>query len=72
MINLNRNLALCRVKHANFFADFFGENISKNHNIGPWVLEIAESRLWSSQTILFFIHLSSVRPRPSGEASAAR
>jgi hypothetical protein len=24
------------VKHANFFADFFGENILKNNNIGSW------------------------------------
>jgi hypothetical protein len=23
-------------KNANFFAKFFGENILKNHNIGPW------------------------------------
>jgi hypothetical protein len=31
-----QNLALFWVKNANFFAKFFGENILKNHNIGPW------------------------------------
>jgi hypothetical protein len=35
MINYFHNLALFRVKNANFFADFFGENIEKNHNICP-------------------------------------
>jgi hypothetical protein len=33
------NLALFWVKNANFFAEFFGENIFKNHNIGPWLLK---------------------------------
>jgi hypothetical protein len=27
------SFVLCQKRH--FFADFFGENISKNHNIGP-------------------------------------
>jgi hypothetical protein len=35
MINLFLNLALFWVKNANFFAKIFGENIFKNHNIGP-------------------------------------
>jgi hypothetical protein len=30
------NLVLFRVKNANFSAEKFGENILKNHNIGPW------------------------------------
>jgi hypothetical protein len=41
MIKVLHNLALFRVKNANFFAEFFGENILKNHNIGlwsPWLL----------------------------------
>jgi hypothetical protein len=29
MINFFQNFALSRVKYANFFADFFGENIFK-------------------------------------------
>jgi hypothetical protein len=33
MIKILHNLALFRVKHENFFAEFFGENIFKNHNI---------------------------------------
>jgi hypothetical protein len=36
MINFFHNLHLFRVKNAKFFAEFFGENILKNHNIGPW------------------------------------
>jgi hypothetical protein len=35
MIKILHNLALFRVKNANFFAEIFGENISKNHNVGP-------------------------------------
>jgi hypothetical protein len=35
MIKILRNLALFRVKNANFFAEIFGENLKKNHNIGP-------------------------------------
>jgi hypothetical protein len=35
MIEFLHNLALICVKNANFFAEFFGENIFKNHNIGP-------------------------------------
>jgi hypothetical protein len=35
MIKILHNLALFWVKNANFFAEFFGENILKNHNIGP-------------------------------------
>jgi hypothetical protein len=35
------NLALFWVKNANFFADFFGENILKNHNIGPRMTEFS-------------------------------
>jgi hypothetical protein len=35
MIKILHNSALFRVKNANFFAEFFGENILKNHNIGP-------------------------------------
>jgi hypothetical protein len=27
-----------------FFAEFFGENIFKNHNIGPWSLGVARHR----------------------------
>jgi hypothetical protein len=23
-----------------FFAEFFGKNILKNHNIGPWLLKL--------------------------------
>jgi hypothetical protein len=39
MINFLHNLGLVRVKDANFFADFGGdENIFKNHSIGPWSL----------------------------------
>jgi hypothetical protein len=34
MIKFLHNLALFRVKNANLFAEFFGENILKNHNIG--------------------------------------
>jgi hypothetical protein len=34
MIKILHNLALFRVKNANFFAEFFGEK-KKNHNIGP-------------------------------------
>jgi hypothetical protein len=33
MIKILDNLALFWVKNANFFAEFFGENIFKNHNI---------------------------------------
>jgi hypothetical protein len=36
MMKILHNSALFWVKNANFFADFFGENIEKNHNIGPW------------------------------------
>jgi hypothetical protein len=39
------NLALFWVKNANFFAEFFGENIFKNHNIGPSI-ELCEK--WGS------------------------
>jgi hypothetical protein len=35
MINFLHYLALLRIKNANFFADFWGENIFFNHNIGP-------------------------------------
>jgi hypothetical protein len=35
MIKILHYLALFRVKNANFFAEFFGKNIFKNHNIGP-------------------------------------
>jgi hypothetical protein len=35
MIIFFQNLALFWVKIANFFAEFFVENILKNHNIGP-------------------------------------
>jgi hypothetical protein len=35
MIQILHNLALFWVKNGNFFANFFGENIFKNHNIGP-------------------------------------
>jgi hypothetical protein len=35
MIKILHYLALFRVKNANSFAKFFGENIFKNHNIGP-------------------------------------
>jgi hypothetical protein len=35
MIKILHYLALFRVKNANSFAKFFGENILKNHNIGP-------------------------------------
>jgi hypothetical protein len=35
MIKILHILALFWVKNANFFAEFFGENILKNHNIGP-------------------------------------
>jgi hypothetical protein len=34
MINFFRSLALLCVKNANFFVEFFGENIFKNHSIG--------------------------------------
>jgi hypothetical protein len=44
MIKILHNLALFRVKNANFFAKFFGENILKNHNIGPWT----GWRLWKN------------------------
>jgi hypothetical protein len=36
MINFFQNLALFRVKNANFFAKFFWQKYLKNHNIGPW------------------------------------
>jgi hypothetical protein len=36
MIKILYILALFWVKNAEFFAEFFGENILKNHNIGPW------------------------------------
>jgi hypothetical protein len=36
MIKILHNFALFWVKNANFFAEFFGENKIKNHNIGPW------------------------------------
>jgi hypothetical protein len=36
MIKFLHNLALIWVKNANIFAKYFGENIFKNHNIGPW------------------------------------
>jgi hypothetical protein len=36
MINFLPNLALFWVKNADFFAKIFGENILKNHHIGPW------------------------------------
>jgi hypothetical protein len=35
-IKFLHNLALFRVEMLNFFVEFFGENILKNHNIGPW------------------------------------
>jgi hypothetical protein len=35
MIIILHNFALSWVKSTNFFAKFFGENIFKNHNIGP-------------------------------------
>jgi hypothetical protein len=35
MIKILHNLALFWVENANFFAEFFGENILKKHNIGP-------------------------------------
>jgi hypothetical protein len=35
MIKFFQHLALFRVKNANFIVKFFGENILKNHNIGP-------------------------------------
>jgi hypothetical protein len=35
MIKSLDNLALFRVKNANFFADFFLRKYSKNYNIGP-------------------------------------
>jgi hypothetical protein len=35
MIKILPNLPLFRVKNANFFVEFFGENIFKNHNVGP-------------------------------------
>jgi hypothetical protein len=37
MINFFQNLALFRVKNANF-SQFFGRKYLKNHNIGPWWL----------------------------------
>jgi hypothetical protein len=36
MIKNLHNLALFSVKNANFFAEFFGEIIYKNRNIGTW------------------------------------
>jgi hypothetical protein len=36
VIKILHNLALFEVKNANFFAEFFGEKIFKNHNIGPF------------------------------------
>jgi hypothetical protein len=36
MLNILHNLALFWVTNGIFFAEFFGENIFKNHNIGPW------------------------------------
>jgi hypothetical protein len=31
-----------RFSHANIFANFFGENVFKNHNIGPRVTRLGE------------------------------
>jgi hypothetical protein len=36
MLNFFQKLAVVLAKNANIFAKFFGENILKNHNIGPW------------------------------------
>jgi hypothetical protein len=41
MVKILHNLALFWVKNANFFAEFFGENIFKNRNIGPGSKESA-------------------------------
>jgi hypothetical protein len=50
MIKILYNLALFWVKNANFFAEFFGENILKNRNIGHWSLvkraQVVRRRTW--------------------------
>jgi hypothetical protein len=63
MINILHNLALFWVKNANFFAEFFGENILTNHNIGPW-------SPWSNYRIVFF--LCSQNPAPPHFRSLSR
>jgi hypothetical protein len=35
MMKILHNLALLRVKNANFFAEFFGEIFFQNHHVGP-------------------------------------
>jgi hypothetical protein len=46
MIKISHNLPLFWVKNAFFFAEFFGENIFKNHNIGPWKGDIFSPTYW--------------------------
>jgi hypothetical protein len=36
MIKFLQKVTVVWAKNANIFAKFFGENILKNHNIGPW------------------------------------
>jgi hypothetical protein len=33
-----KKLAVVRAKNANIFVKFFGPNILKNHNTGPWFI----------------------------------
>jgi hypothetical protein len=37
MIIFLHKLTVFFVKNGNFFAEFFGKNIFKNNNIGPWL-----------------------------------
>jgi hypothetical protein len=45
MIHILQNLALFWVNNANFFAEFFGENIFKNHNICRWLRKLPKAKV---------------------------
>jgi hypothetical protein len=36
MIIFLQKIAVVSAKNAKYIGEFFGENIFKNHNIGPW------------------------------------
>jgi hypothetical protein len=71
MIKFLHYLALFWVKNANYFAKIFGENIFKNHNIGPWShwIDVSPAKPFSLQKA--FIVASSLNTVSVGDVSAS-
>jgi hypothetical protein len=64
------NLALFWFKNAYFFANVFGENLLKNHNIGPRLIGSGRSLLECNAVHILEKNLAKVLSRPASSRSS--